>query len=40
MYKCKAFDSKCIEINTTGKREIPSHVEMSASNAHETAETT
>lgn len=40
MYKCKDFDSKCIEVSTTGKREITSHVEMSASNAQETAKTT
>lgn len=37
MYKCKDLDNKCFEVSTTGKRKIPSHVEMSASNAHETA---
>lgn len=39
MCKCKDFDNKCIEVSPTRKREIPSHMEMSASNAHETAKT-
>lgn len=31
------FWQQIFEVSTTGKREIPSHVEMSVSNAHETA---